>query len=391
MNIIDEQILVVGNTSDSYTAIDIAYYLRQKTGISDIISLKVFKNSEFCPRFTLFEEDDFSRTGESLKGKTIILVSAHNDFISRNELAMRNLILARAARDNGAKQLILVEPDLFYSAQDRGPRREHGKTKYKRSREDMHKFNGQPFTARLYAQLLKNSGVDTIVTVHNHSFSTTHEYEKIFGKGNFINLFPDDLYHYYICNSGIVDPLNTILIAPDEGAEDFVLSVAENCVPFFPALKFSKSRSGESSVQLKVTKDSESKLSLIENKDVVVLDDMVRTGATISECCNILQNYNPNRIVFLVTHFYSSEEVKQKLSNSNITEIVTTNTIPSILNRDNQGRLRKKMVVLKIMKWIANYLCKRLELDIKINEPLYEVDISNKNKRAKAGFNAGSL
>jgi ribose-phosphate pyrophosphokinase len=391
MNINDEQILVVGNTSDSYTAFDIAYYLRQKTSISDIISLKVFKNSEFCPRFTLYEEDDFSHTGESLKGKTIILVSAHSDFISRNELAMRNLILARAARDNGAKQLILVEPDLFYSAQDRGPRPEHGKTKYKRSMEDMHKFNGQPFTARLYAQLLKNSGVDAIVTVHNHSFSTTHEYEKIFGKGNFINLFPDDLYHYYICNSGIVDPLNTILIAPDEGAEDFVLSVAENGEPFFPALKFSKSRSGERSVQLKAAKDSESKMSLIENKDIVVLDDMVRTGATISECCNILQKYNPDRIVFLVTHFYSSEEVKQKLSNPNITEIVTTNTIPSILNRDNQGRLRKKMVVLKIMKWIANYLCKRLELDIKINEPLYDFDISNKNKRAKAGFNAGSL
>ncbi len=383
MNINDEQILVIGNTSDSYTAIDIAYYLRQQTSISDIISLKVFKNSEFCPRFTLYEEDDFSYTGESLNGKTVVLVSAHNDFISRNELAMRNLILARAARDNGARQLILVEPDLFYSAQDRGPRPEHGKTKYKRSKEDMHKFNGQPFTARLYAQLLKNSGVDAIVTVHNHSFSSTYEYEKIFGKGNFINLFPDDLYHYYISNSGIVDPLNTILIAPDEGAEDFVLSVAENCEPFFPALKFSKSRTGERSVQLKVAKDSESKISLIKNKDVVVLDDMVRTGATISECCNILQNYNPHRIVFMVTHFYSSEEVKLKLSNPNITEIVTTNTIPSILNRDNQGRLRKKIVVLKIMKWIAYYLCKRLELDIEINEPLYDIDISNKNKGAK--------
>ena len=36
---------------------------------------------------------------------------------------MRTFLIARAAKDNGAAQVILVEPDLFYSAQDRGPTR----------------------------------------------------------------------------------------------------------------------------------------------------------------------------------------------------------------------------------------------------------------------------
>jgi ribose-phosphate pyrophosphokinase len=387
MSNFNENILVVGNTSNNYFAIDIAYYLKQRMDISDIISLKVFKNSEFCPRFTLYEEDDILHVGESLNNKTIILVSVHNDFISRNELAMRNMIIARAARDNGAKQIVLIEPDLFYSAQDRGPKPEHGITRYKRSKEDLHKFNGQPFTARLYPQLLKNSGVDAVVTIHNHSLSVTNEYEKILGKENFVNLFPDDLYHYYICNSGIVDKYNTILVAPDQGAADFVLSVAENAEPFFPVLQFNKSREGEREVRLKVAKDSLSRISVIKDKDVVVMDDMVRTGTTIVECCNILKNYKPRKIVFMVTHFYSSEEVRHNLAHPNISEIITTNTLPSILNRDNQGRLRKKMAVIKITKWIAEYLDKRFELGIKIKEPAYDEDISNKNKRVRVNFN----
>ena len=35
---------------------------------------------------------------------------------------------------------------------------------------------------------------------------------------------------------------------------------------------------------------------------------------------------------------------------------LTLNTLPTILNRDEQGRLRKKMVVLKVEKWLAQEL-----------------------------------
>jgi ribose-phosphate pyrophosphokinase len=87
-------------------------------------------------------------------------------------------------------------------------------------------------------------------------------------------------------------------------------------------------------------------------------------------------------VVFVVTHFHSSDEVKENLNHPAIDEIVTTNTLPSILNRDMQGRLRKKLLVLKIEKWIAAFLQRHCtETGTALREPLYSIDISSKNPR----------
>ena len=100
---------------------------------------------------------------------------------------MRNCLIARAAKDNGAGRVILLEPDLYYSAQDRGPRLEHGVTEHKRDLMDYWKFDGQPFSSRLYADILEMSGVDEVVTVHNHSYSVTNVFMDRFS-GHFYNL-----------------------------------------------------------------------------------------------------------------------------------------------------------------------------------------------------------
>jgi len=378
----NHKFIIIGNVFDNYFAIDLADFLKQKTDITDLVSLKIFDNTEFCPRFTIYGHDKYAMTGKSLNGKRVIIISVHNDWISRNELAMRNMILARSAKDNGADEVILVEPDLFYSAQDRGPKEELGKTEYKRKPEDLYKFNGQAFTAKLYAQLLKTSGIDVVVTIHNHSLSCQHEYERVFGEKNFINLHPDSLYHSYLCDSGIIDPYNSLLVSPDRGAEEFVRNTSEISEPVFPFILFEKVRMNERTVELKFSDESQFTLRQIRGKDIIVLDDMVRTGTTIRECCKILQKFSPRKIIFMVTHFFSSDEIKRNLSISCINEIITTNTLPTILNRDHQGRLRKKMAVLKINKWIANYLNQHLELGLDIEKPFYLEDMSDKNPRS---------
>ena len=293
------------------------------------------------------------------------------------------MILARAAKDNGAERVILVEPDLFYSAQDRGPRLMHGQTRYKRSHADLYKFNGQAFSAQLYAQLLKTSGVDEVVTIHNHSYSCGYEYKKIFGPDNFTNLSPHSLYHHFLCFSGIVDPYNTILVAPDKGASEFTKLTAEHAEPFLPIILYEKTRTDESTVSLRFSDKSQLSSGQIRGKDVVILDDMVRTGSTLLDCYNMLYKHSPRNIICIITHFYSSEEVKRNLSKAHFDQIVTTNTLPTILNRDKQGRLRKRITVLKINKWIAHYLQHRLHLHRKSEEPFYIEDVSDKNPRSQ--------
>ena len=122
-------------------------------------------------------------------------------------------------------------------------------------------------------------------------------------------------------------------------------------------------------------------LADIAGKDVVLFDDMVRTGSTLVKTCQFLRDAKPRRLVFAVTHFYASEEGRIKMADTAIDEILTLNTLPTILNRDEQGRLRKKLVVLKIENWLARNLSGILQIPWKNRASFYDIDMSSKNPR----------
>jgi ribose-phosphate pyrophosphokinase len=377
-------VIVVGNASDDPFAIDVAFAMAQKEDIADLISLKTFANSEFCPRF-ISDEADFTNIGSKLEGKTIVVVSTSNRVVSRQNLAMRNMLIARAAKENGAAQVVLVEPDLFYSAQDRGPRRDLGQTVFERDEKDLKKFDGQPFTAKLYAQMLRLAGVDRVVTVHNHSASVQAIFTDIF-EGRFHHLLPYEIYVDYLQNSNIVrygaNGEGLALCAPDEGARAFVLELHKRLgLPKAKCILLEKERSGERAVDLALYEGSPSNFADVEGHDIVLFDDMVRTGSTLVKTCQFLKRVNPGRLVFAVTHFYASEEGRQKMADSTLDEILALNTLPTVLNRDEQGRLRRKLVVLKIERWLARNLGQILGLEALPDISLYQIDMSSKNPR----------
>jgi ribose-phosphate pyrophosphokinase len=377
-------VVVVGNSSDDPFAIDVAFTVGQTEDIADLISMKTFANSEFCPRF-ISDEDDFSSIGTKLAGKTVVIVSTSSRVVSRQNLAMRNLLIARAAKENGAVKVMLVEPDLYYSAQDRGPSHDLGETAATRSESDLKKFDGQPFTAKLYAEMLKLAGVDGVMTVHNHSYAVQAMFSEVFG-GQFYNLIPYEIYCDYLRNSDIVtcgpEGEGLALCAPDKGARDFVKEMF--CRLGLPKAKFillDKERSGEREVEIKLHDESESTFDEIDGHDVVLFDDMVRTGSTVVKSCQFLKQIKPGKMVFAVTHFYASDEGREKMASKAIDEILTLNTMPTIQNRDEQGRLRKKMVVLKIEKWLAKNLCEILGIPNQAEESFYQIEMSSKNPR----------
>ncbi|MFI5357944.1 MAG: ribose-phosphate diphosphokinase [Opitutales bacterium] len=379
--------LVVGNSSDDPFAIDVAYAMGQQEDVADLISLKQFANSEFCPRF-ISDEQDFTDIGNKLQGRSVVIVSTSTPLLSRQSLVMRTLMMARAAKENGAAEVILVEPDLYYSAQDRGPRPGLGRTDFPRDERDLKKFDGQPFTAKLYAEMLRLAGVDRLFTVHNHSHSVQATFAEVF-EGRFHNLIPYDIFVDYLQNSDIVhygrDGEGLALCAPDKGARDFVKEMCRRLN--LPKVKFvllDKERSGERKVSICVHAESEWSLKDIAGHDVVLFDDMVRTGSTVVQACQVLKEAKPGKTVFALTHFYASEEGRVKMASTAIDEILTLNTIPTVLNRDIQGRLRKKMVVLKIERWLARKLCEVLGLTArKMDQSLYAIDMSSKNLRWK--------
>lgn len=378
-------VLITGTESDDPFAIDIGVFCGQITDIADVISLKTFANTEFCPRF-ISDEKDLTDIGNKLNGAAVVIVSTASNTLTRNELALRNMLVARAAKDNGSGTVVLVEPDLFFSAQDRGPRPDHGQCAFPRDVSDYKKFDGQPFTSRFYAQALRLAGVDAVITVHNHSTSV----KKLFRdemRGEFLNLNPAEVFADYIRNSDVTPSLHSgagvLVCAPDAGAREFATEVYE-CLDSRSAglLYFAKRRKDERNVSSMISPESPCPVEAIAGRDVIVFDDMVRTGNTIKECCRLLKEAGAGRVVFFVSHFYSSPEVRETLASPAIDEIVTTNTIPSILNRDMQGRLRRKLTVLKLEKWISGYIMRYLGHNADSQQgSSYTVDMSSKNPR----------
>ena len=354
--------IIVGAVADDPLALDIAHYMHQETDISDILAYKQFANSEFCPRF-ISDEADFDHIGYALKGKTVIIVSSCSGQHTRNARAMRTFLVARAAKDNGAEHVILVEPDLFYSAQDRGPRPEYGHVAFQRTPSDYKKFDGQPWSAMLYAQLLKTSGVDAVLTVHNHSVAVAELFEKLFD-GNFFNLSPAELYASYLANHASLTQANLsdkglVICAPDKGAAPFAKAVFNAYVKESNGLLLkkepsllimSKERTGERQVAIKAADTSPTALEDIAGREVVVCDDMVRTGGTIVACCKQLKAAGASRVLFVVTHFNSSQEVKENLNDDVVDDIITTDTLPTMVNRDIPKTLPQTTLLPKITR-----------------------------------------
>ncbi|MCC6729198.1 MAG: ribose-phosphate pyrophosphokinase [Chthonomonadales bacterium] len=379
------QVLFVGTETDNPFAIDIAVFCGQPTDVSDVLSLKTFANTEFCPRF-ISDESDMRDVGRKLHGTTVVIVSTVSNSLSRNELALRSMLVARAAKDNGAQRVVLVEPDLYFSAQDRGPLPEHGEVGFERDATDFKKFDGQPFSSRLYAQALALAGVDAVITVHNHSVSVAQLFSRVVPEG-FVNLGPAEVFADYVRGSDLTPALHSgrglLICAPDRGARD-VTSQVHRLLPAGRArlLYIAKQRLGERNVSSFIDPESPCSAGEIAGRDVIVIDDMVRTGTTISGCCRLLKEAGAGRVVFCVTHFYASPEGREILNTPGLDEIVTTNTLPCILNRDMQGRLRRKLTVLKIEKWISRAVLQYLGLSTAhLQPPLYAVDMSSKNPR----------
>ena len=88
-NMIDGEtpVLITGTESDNPFAIDIGVFCGQITDIADVVSLKTFANTEFCPRF-ISDESDLTDIGRKLTGATVVVVSTASNSLSRNELSL---------------------------------------------------------------------------------------------------------------------------------------------------------------------------------------------------------------------------------------------------------------------------------------------------------------
>jgi ribose-phosphate pyrophosphokinase len=237
--------------------------------------------------------------GESLvtlktdvKDKNVTVVCGLNDVDSK---ILPLIFFVHVAREMGAKSVELIAPYLGYMRQDK-------------------RFNpGEAITSEIFAKLL-SSLVDCLVTVDPH----LHRHKSLYD----IYTIPNIVLHAAAqigewINQNIENP---IIIGPDEESKQWVKDVAERAQAQFIVLK--KIRHGDKKVEI-----SSPDIEKYKNHTPVLVDDMISTARTMIEAIKKLREANMKAPVCVGIHAIFAGDAYEKLKNSGVEKIVTTNTI----------------------------------------------------------------
>jgi phosphoribosylpyrophosphate synthetase len=110
-----------------------------------------FSVGEFCPKFIVNNPSN-----NSIINKTVCITLTPGPYKSPEELVERANMIAFSAKEHGAGKVVLLTTDFSHARQDR----DHHEDK---------KFLGEPNTVKWRARSFKASGIDQVITTHQHS------------------------------------------------------------------------------------------------------------------------------------------------------------------------------------------------------------------------------
>lgn len=228
------------------------------------------------------------RLETDVNGHDVFLFQALQDPVSgrsvdRNYLAF--LIAARAFREWGANRVTGVLPYLAYARQDKPT-----------------KFEREPTTAELMADLSLEAGLDRLVVWHPH----TRRVHGFYGSVPVDGLSPVAMFTRQFASFRARD--DVIVVAPDAGASKLIMHVAR-------ALNVSSAIASKYRPRPEQAQVSEI-MGNFEGKDVaIVLDDMINTGGTVEATVKMLVEQKGIRVVHLaVSHNLCAQSALERLS-----------------------------------------------------------------------------
>jgi ribose-phosphate pyrophosphokinase len=226
------------------------------------------------------------------------VVIAHLSLDRPNDKLVELALAAEAWRRQGVRRLVLAAPYLAYMRQDRAF------------------APGQAISQRAIGRLLAGL-FDRIVTVDAH-LHRTHSLAEVFGATEADDLTAagpigdwlkaqDDLSH-------------AILVGPDEESEPLVRAAAGRCGA--PWLILEKTRKGDADVELEVPSTR-----LLQGRDVVLVDDIVSSGATLAAAARAALQRGAGRVWAVVVHALLGDEAAAELSQAGIARLVSTDSV----------------------------------------------------------------
>ena len=272
-------------------------------------------------------DNNFVQILESVRDKDIFLVQTTEPPV--NERIMELLITIDAVKRASAKRKTVVLQYYMYSRSDK---------------KDQPRI---PVTAKLFAQLIEAAGATRVLTCDLHN-KAIQAYFNI----NCDVLTGQSLLQKYF---DLKDIENKVVVATDAGSSKKAYKYAEHfgC----PIALVDKRRDGNDDKAI-----ATSVIGDIKGKNALVFDDEVDTAGSIMETVEVIKKFGGKDVYVGCTHGVLSGPAIERISKSNLKELVMTNTIP--LPKDKQI---DKITVVSISELFGEAI-KRIHEETSIGE-----------------------
>ena len=212
-----------------------------------------------------------------------------------SEHLMELMIMVDAFKRASARRITAVIPYFGYARQDRRPR-----------------STRVPISAKVVANLLETVGVERLLTMDLHA-------DQIQG---FFDIPVDNIYASPVLLSDVRSKRyeDLIVVSPDVGGVVRARALAKQLGSDLAIIDKRRAAANVSEV-MHVIGD-------IEGRNCVIMDDMIDTAGTLVKAAEVLKERGAKRVYAYCTHPVFSGPAIERITNSQLDEVVITNTIP---------------------------------------------------------------
>ena len=221
---------------------------------------------------------------------------------------MELLIMIDALKRSSAGRVTAVMPYFGYARQDRRPRTAR-----------------VAITAKLVADAIAVAGADRVVAMDLHA-------DQIQG---FFSIPVDNIYAAPVLNSELwrQQPDNLLVVSPDVGGVVRARAMAKQLGAELAIIDKRRPRTNEAKVMHII--------GAVDNHTCVLMDDMVDTAGTLSEAATALKEAGAKQVKACCTHPVLSGAAVERIIESDLDEVVVTNTIPLSAEARDCGKIRQ--------------------------------------------------
>ncbi|MFA9441582.1 ribose-phosphate pyrophosphokinase [Uliginosibacterium sp. sgz301328] len=244
---------------------------------------------------------------ENVRGKDVFVLQP--TCVPTNDNLMELMIMVDALKRASAGRITAAIPYFGYARQDRRPRSAR-----------------VPITAKVVANMLQAVGVQRVLTVDLHA-------DQIQG---FFDIPVDNIYATPLLLDYLrkVEPLEDLtVVSPDIGGVVRARAVAKQLECDLAIIDKRRPKANVSEV-MNIIGD-------IQGRTCVIVDDIVDTAGTLCKAAQALKEKGAKRVVAYITHAVLSGAAISRISESELDQVVVTDTIPLREEGRNCGKIKQ--------------------------------------------------